>query len=68
MKSKKNRDSTKIANHYYTPDDYKKNDELSSALAITHEQVSDAYTEGEINGVIDDVEGEDIPLNRNSEK
>lgn len=63
MESKKNSDSTKIANHYYTPDDYKKNDELSSALAVTHEQVSDAYTEGEINGVIDDVDGEDIPLN-----
>lgn len=68
MKSKKNSDSTKIANHYYTPDDYKKNDELSSALAITHEQVSDAYTEGEINGVIDAVDGKDIPLNPNSDK
>lgn len=68
MKSKKNSDSTKIANHYYSPNDYKKNDELSSALSITHEQVSDAYTEGEINGVIDDVDGEDIPLEQNSEK
>lgn len=63
MKSKKESDSAKIANNYYTPDDYKKNDELSSALAVTHEQVSDAYTEGEINGVIDNVSGEDILLN-----
>lgn len=64
MDNKNNQDSSKLANRYYNPEDYKKTDQLSSGLATTHEQVSDSYTEGEIKAVIDDVNGEDIPIER----
>jgi hypothetical protein len=56
-------DSTKIAGRVFHTDDYQKNDELSSGLAATHEQVSDAYMEGEAGGVMDNIAGRDIPLN-----
>lgn len=55
-------DSTKIAGRHYKPEDYKKKDALSSGLATTHEQVSDVYTEGQANPVVEDVNGKDIPI------
>lgn len=64
MNDKVNEESSKLANRYFNPEDYKKEDQLSSALAETHEQVSDTFTEGEIKAVIDDVNGEDIPIER----
>jgi hypothetical protein len=48
---------------YHLSDYYKKGDD-SAGLATTHEQVSDTYAEGEIGGVIENVDGEDIPLQR----
>jgi len=57
MGKKDNKESLKIAGKQYHTDDYERNDELSSALAQTHEQVSDAYYEGEINAKVDNVEG-----------
>ena len=62
MDKKKLNESTEIAGRTFETSDYQKNDELSSGLATTHEQVSDAYMEGEIGAVIDDVNGKDIPL------
>ena len=35
---------------------------MSSGLATTHEQISDAYMEGEIGAVIDDVNGKDLEI------
>lgn len=64
MSKKENKDSTNLAARTYSPEDYKRKDELSAGLATTHEQVSDSYMEGEINAVIDDVNGEDIPIKR----
>lgn len=64
MNKKQNEDSTDLAARTYSPEDYKRQDELSAGLATTHEQVSDSYTEGEIKAVIDDVNGEDIPIKR----
>ncbi|WP_077213347.1 YozQ family protein [Bacillus dakarensis] len=64
MKDKLNEESAKIANRYFNPEDYQKEDQMSSALAETHEQVSDTFAEGEIKAVIDDVNGEDIPVER----
>lgn len=64
MNKKDNENSTKLAARTYSPEDYNKQDQLSSGLATTHEQVSDSYAEGEIKAVIDDVNGEDIPVNR----
>ncbi|WP_027409100.1 YozQ family protein [Anoxybacteroides tepidamans] len=52
----------KTAGRYYEPSDYQRSSFLSNALATTHEQVSDAYTEGTVDGVIDNVDGKDIPL------
>ncbi|HSU79907.1 MAG TPA: YozQ family protein [Candidatus Angelobacter sp.] len=46
----------------YDPSDYKKTSIESKGLATTHEQVSDTYTEGTIDGVMEDVNGKDIPL------
>ncbi|MDG5788953.1 YozQ family protein [Evansella sp. AB-P1] len=48
--------SEAIANKSYEPSDYKSNDETAKGLAMTHEQVSDAYTEGTIDGKIDEVD------------
>ena len=62
MNKKNLNESTEIAGRIYDTDDYKKKDELSSGLATTHEQVSDTYMEGEIGGVMEDVNGKDIPL------
>ncbi|MBA2875200.1 YozQ family protein [Thermaerobacillus caldiproteolyticus] len=55
-------DSVKIAGRQYKPSDYECSSSLSSALATTHEQVSDVYTEGTIEAVVDDVNGKDIPI------
>lgn len=53
MKNKVTKDFTKLAGKNYDVSDYNKNDQLSSGLAQTHEQVSDAYMEGEIKPVIE---------------
>jgi hypothetical protein len=52
-------DSEKIAGRHYEPSDYKRSSSLSSALATTHEQVSDAYMEGTVEAVIDDANGKE---------
>ncbi|MBS4172153.1 YozQ family protein [Bacillus sp. FJAT-49736] len=59
-----NLDGGKIADKTYDPSDYKGNSELSKGLATTHEQVSDVYVEGTVDGVMEDVAGDDIPLKR----
>jgi hypothetical protein len=57
--------SLKIAGRQYHTADYQGQDELSSSLAQTHEQVSDAYYEGEINGTIDNTDdGKEIEIPR----
>ncbi|WP_226376806.1 YozQ family protein [Oceanobacillus halotolerans] len=75
---KKNRETLdnaeKVAGKMYDPSDYNRNDQASKGMAITHEQVSDDYTEGTIDGKIDEIneqgevtdhEGEAIKRNRN---
>jgi hypothetical protein len=62
MAKNNNEDSKKLAGRYYEAKDYEREDTLSSGLAETHEQVSDTYTEGQVNAVIEDVNGKDIPL------
>lgn len=54
--------SLKLAGRQYRKADYQGKDMLSKGLAITHEQVSDVYTEGEIAGVIEDIHGENLKL------
>ncbi|MFB6801417.1 YozQ family protein [Peribacillus butanolivorans] len=53
--------SLDIAGRIYDVSDYKRKDTLSSGLAKTHEQVSDTYTEGEMQSVVDDV-GKNIEI------
>ncbi|WP_261129791.1 YozQ family protein [Bacillus sp. Marseille-Q3570] len=55
------KDSSKIAEKNYQPSDYEKNSDLSSGLAITHEQTSDTMVEGTIDGDIDNEKNEKIP-------
>lgn len=62
MEAKNQDDSLKLAGRQYRKEDDKGRDTLSKGLSITHEQVSDVYTEGEIEGVIEDVNGENIKL------
>jgi hypothetical protein len=64
MDKKDNKDSEDIAGRYYETEDYKRNDQLSSGLATTHEQVSDTYMEGQADAVIEDVVGVDISIPR----
>lgn len=64
MSKKVPNESTRVAGRTFNPDDYQKGDTLSSALSTTHEQVSDAYMEGEIGAVIDEADGKGIPLNK----
>ncbi|MFE4428610.1 YozQ family protein [Peribacillus butanolivorans] len=63
MDSKESKkDSLDIAGRIYDVSDYKRKDTLSSGLAKTHEQVSDTYTEGEMQSVDDDVDGKNIGI------
>ncbi|WP_226666360.1 YozQ family protein [Metabacillus litoralis] len=59
-----NVNSTDLAGRTYEVRDYKAEDTLSSGLATSHEQVSDAYMEGEIKAVIDHVDGKVITIER----
>ncbi|MED4204706.1 YozQ family protein [Neobacillus mesonae] len=52
-----------VAGSFYHPSYYQEKDTLSAGLAETHEQVSDVYAEGEIGAVIENEDGQDIPLN-----
>lgn len=56
--------SSNISDKQYDPADYKKNDSLSQSFAVTHEQVSDTYTEGTVDGIMEDVAGKNIKLER----
>ncbi|RXT06394.1 YozQ family protein [Ammoniphilus sp. CFH 90114] len=47
----------KLAEKMYEPKDYQSNSTLNKGLAITHEQVSDAYMEGSIDAVIENAQG-----------
>ncbi|WP_077617113.1 YozQ family protein [Bacillus sinesaloumensis] len=64
MKDKLQNGTEELAGRQYEIEDYGKNDQLSSGLATTHEQVSDAYMEGEIKAVVDDVKGKNVEIPR----
>ena len=44
--------NTDLAGRIYDTSDYRRDDEFSNGLAVTHEQASDSYTEGDIGGKI----------------
>jgi Protein of unknown function (DUF4025) len=47
--------ANKVAEKQYDPSDYRATSEIDQGTAITHEQVTDTYTEGTIDGNIDNV-------------
>jgi hypothetical protein len=63
-----NEKSAEVAEKMYEASDYKGSTDLEKGLATTHEQVSDTYVEGTVDGVMEDVAGEDIPLKREGYK
>ncbi|GAB3807997.1 DUF4025 domain-containing protein [Virgibacillus kimchii] len=50
--------SSKVAKKMYDVSYYKSNEAIDQGMAITHEQVSDNYTEGTIDGKIDELNKE----------
>jgi hypothetical protein len=61
-KNQKANPKKEVAGSFYHPSYYQETDDLSAGLATTHEQASDTYKEGEIGAVIDNINGEDIPI------
>ncbi len=52
MKKDKSK-STEVAGRMYESADYQRGDALSKGLAMTHEQASDSYAEGEVGGEVE---------------
>lgn len=48
MREKQNSDMASIANTYYEPGTENMTGDLSSGLAMIHEQINNAYADGEI--------------------
>lgn len=53
-----------IADKTYQPSDYQSSSQLAQGLATTHEQVSDCYVEGTVDGTIDNVDGKDKKMSK----
>ncbi|MGJ9381934.1 YozQ family protein [Salipaludibacillus sp. CF4.18] len=67
MDKTRQENSDKVAEKSYEPEDYNRTDELSKGMTITHEQVSDTFTEGTVDGKIDDVEEDGSLKSHNGE-
>ncbi|MBU8906861.1 YozQ family protein [Desertibacillus haloalkaliphilus] len=61
-KQSKKAKSTDVAENSYHPSDYDSSLEVEQGLSFTHEQVSDAYVEGTVDGQIDEYRGKNIDL------
>ncbi|WP_047980115.1 YozQ family protein [Ornithinibacillus contaminans] len=48
--------SKEVAEKYYDASGYQSSNEAEKGLAITHEQATDAYTEGTVDGQIDQLD------------
>ncbi|CAM4003173.1 YozQ family protein [Mesobacillus thioparans] len=55
---------TEVAGRMYETADYQRDDELSKGLAMTHEQASDSYAEGEVGGKVERKSDANDELNR----
>lgn len=51
--------SAGVAENSYNRSDYNSSDGVNKGLAMTHEQVSDTFMEGTIDGEIDDLDSKD---------
>lgn len=59
--------SEKIAGKQYDPSYYQKASEVEAGLAMTHEQASDTYMEGTIDGEIDQLNDQSTAIPRKQE-
>ncbi|WP_010094637.1 YozQ family protein [Ornithinibacillus scapharcae] len=50
------KNSNEVAEKYYDVSGYQSNNQTEKGLAITHEQATDAYTEGTIEAKIDQLD------------
>ncbi|MBM7661302.1 hypothetical protein JOC85_002074 [Bacillus mesophilus] len=57
----------KVAGKQYDPSFYKNANDVEAGLATTHEQASDSYMEGTIDGNIDDLSDESTAIPRTQE-
>lgn len=62
MKENKDKQSVNIAGRHYKSEDYQQNDQISSGLATTHEQVSDSYMVEGVNAVGDNRSGQGLEI------
>lgn len=62
MKENKSK-NLELAGRMYDTSDYQRNDELSNGLAMTHEQASDSYVEGQVGGKVKRSLGAEDELN-----
>lgn len=58
-KEQKQVTAERVADESYDVTDYQSADPVSRGLALTHEQVSDSYMEGTIDGRMDEYGGEE---------
>lgn len=59
LSQKKTNKNCEVAENSFDPSDYSSSKEVDKGLAITHEQVSDTFTEGTIDAEIDNLEREE---------
>lgn len=52
----KQKAANEVAEKMYDAQDYKSSNPVDKGISITHEQVTDTYTEGTVDGKIDNVE------------
>lgn len=55
-KSEAMKNALDIAGKNFTPSDYESEDPVDKAMAVTHEQASDVFTEGTSDGKIDELD------------
>ncbi|MCM3713916.1 YozQ family protein [Halalkalibacter oceani] len=62
--NEKQKQANQVATNQYQSGDEQSEQSVDRGLAMTHEQVLDAYVEGTIDGEIDEVHGEDQEVRR----
>ncbi|MCM3760811.1 YozQ family protein [Alkalihalobacillus oceani] len=62
--NEKQKQANQVATNQYQSGDEQSEQSVDRGLAMTHEQVMDAYVEGTIDGEIDESHGEDQEVRR----
>lgn len=64
MEKNQSKDYSKLAEQNHQPRDYGSNSFLETGYAQTHEQVTDSYTEGTIDALIEGLDGSNVEISR----